>query len=260
MRPQLKWACFALLLCANLKPVLADEFLTLDELSDYTPDPTYDPTQDPLHGFCYGSTPGCYSNGKVTPTNTNPPQIGFTIAPGPQTGNYYVDFLVPINEAGVPGNLSFSFTETQGGASNNQTETATATLVSSTPWSGGSLAGYLGISASPSNPLNAWLPYTQAHGDAGATGYYVYQADLGLTKLQPNTGWASGPLLTLGGAVPTASLIVGFLDTGSSDVATANSSAIFISGSPASAPEPGSFVMLGIAVIGLAGLGRMRKV
>ena len=237
---------------AHADDVSATGFQTLDQLPDYTPDPTYDPTQDPLHGFCYGGSAACYSNGKVTPDPTDPPKFGFTIAPGPQTGNYLVDILVPVNEVVNPATTTFGLNENQGGIWDTSSVAVTAGLYSTNAWTSGNLATYLGFSASPSNPINAWLPYTQAHGDAGATGYYVYVADLGWTTLQPDSGWASGPLMSLQQGLPTASLIVGFLDTWSGDVATANSSALFISGSPSSSsvPEPGLWSMLGLALAG----------
>lgn len=235
--------------------------MTLDQLPDYTPDPTYDPTQDPLHGFCYGASAACHSNGTVTPDPTNPAKFGFTIAPGPQFGNYLVDILVPVNELVNPASTTFGLNENQGGIWDTSSVSVSASLYSTHAWTSGNLATYLGFSASPSNPINAWLPYTQAHGDAGATGYYVYVADLGLTTLQPDSGWASGPLLSLQQGLPTASLIVGFLDTSSGDVATANSSALFMSGSPSSSsvPEPGTLSVMAIALAGLAVGGRVRR-
>src|SRR5258707_4862922 len=59
---------------------------------------------DTLHGFCYGSS-SCSDNGTNTPTSTNPPQFGFNVAPGPQTGDYFVDFLIQDNAA-KPGSIT----------------------------------------------------------------------------------------------------------------------------------------------------------
>src|SRR5215472_14510661 len=43
--------------------------------------------QDPLHGYCAG-VGQCVDNGTNSPTSTNPPSnFGFTISPGPQTGD-----------------------------------------------------------------------------------------------------------------------------------------------------------------------------
>src|SRR5579872_2419759 len=120
MNRLLKLACGALVVSASLHLAHADEiastdFVTLDQLPDYTPDPTYDPTQDPLHGFCYGASAACHSNGTVTPDPTNPAKFGFTIAPGPQFGNYLVDILVPVNELVNPASTTFGLNENQGG-------------------------------------------------------------------------------------------------------------------------------------------------
>jgi hypothetical protein len=255
-----KLGCCALVWSASLHFARADDITTVDQLPDYTVDPTYDPSQDPLHGFCYGTAPACYDNGAVTPDPIDPPKFGFTISPGPQYGNYLVDLLVPVNEVVNPASLTFGLNENQGGISDTSTVTVTAGLYSTQAWSSGSLASYLGFSASPRNPISAWLPYTQANGDPGATGYYVYVADIGWTTLQPDSGWASGPLLSLQQGLPTASLIVGFLDTSKGDVATANSSALFIGGSPPPVPEPGGSSAFCMTLAGLAaGVWAKRK-
>ena len=235
--------CFVLALACGLSVhcLRADEVLTLDQLSDYTPDPTYDATQDPLHGFCYGT--GC-SNG-----------MGFTISPGPQTGTFFVDLLIPNNDLFT---VNFDITGTLGGANNNSSISGSPVLVSSTSWTSGTLSSYLGISASPTNPLSAWLPYTQAYGDAGATGYYVYSFDMGTNTLQPNGNWAAGPLLNIG-PLPTGSLIVGFLDPPNTDVATANSGAILVSGSSSPVPEPASLATWLAGLVALAGIKLMRR-
>ena len=222
---------------------------------------------DALHGFCWGAST-CSDNGHVTPTNTNPPNFGFTASSGPETGDFLVKVLVPNNETAS----GFTITGTQGGTTNTSAISATAALVSSTPWTGGKLDTYLGISASPTNPIGAFLPCSQnpsscgvsgGKPDAGATGYFVYEADLGQTQLQGNSNSAAGPLLNILPALPMNSLIVGFLNVGTSAspdwVATSNSGAIFESGTPTTAvPEPMSLALMGLGMIGLAG-GAMRR-
>jgi hypothetical protein len=222
---------------------------------------------DTLHGFCYGATPACSDNGTVTPTSTNPPNFGFTISPGPQTGDYRIDVLVPNNEVAS----TFAITGTQGGVTNTSPIVGSATLFSATAWTSGQLDAYLGISASPTNPIGAFLPCSQnpascgvtGTADPGATGYFVYQADLGQNRLQGNSSALSGPLLNITG-LPLNSLIVGFLNEGTVGApnwgATANSGAIFESKAPPVAPEPASVLTLGSGLVGLSLLvRRLRK-
>ena len=128
-------------------------------------------TTDPLHGYCAGAGQ-CIDNGTNSPTTNNPPvNFGFTISPGPQTGTLLLDVLEPNNEAHP---ASFAITGSNSG---------TASLFSATPWTSGQLDAYLGISASPTNPIGAYLPSTQAL-DPGATGFFVYQVSFANVTLQ----------------------------------------------------------------------------
>ena len=228
---------------------------------------TIDPTlDDPLHGYC---SVGCVDNGTNSPTTQNPISgFGFTISPGPQTGNLTVDVLVPDNLVSMPSSLSFAITGTL---------TGTANLFSATAWTSGFLASYLGLNASPANPIGAYLPSTQAL-DLGATGFYVYQVDLGHITLEAASDPNISPLEDIG-ALPLASYIVGFLTTSKTTcdkkhptictttyptIATANSGAIFETGFPpnhggGNTPLPGALLLMGTVLAGAAGLGGWRK-
>jgi hypothetical protein len=215
------------------------------------------PLDDPLHGYCSG-TGQCIDNGTNSPTTNNPPtNFGFTVSPGPAPGDLLIDILVPNNEITNPSLTSYALTGTL---------TGTATLVSTTAWTSGDLDQYLGISASPNNPIGAYLPSTQdSRLDPGATGFYVFQVDLGNTTLQDASNPNSTPLESLGSqTLPLASYITAFLNEGGKTgwVATANSGAIFeespgtgvkSTGTPFdTVPEPTSMVLLGTGVAAAA--------
>jgi hypothetical protein len=140
------------------------------------------------------------------------------------------------------------------------TLSGTATLFSPTPWSTKDLATYLGISASPSNPIGA---YSQP----GVTSYFVFQVDLGTATLQDASNPNVSPLLKIAEAIPAGSYIVGFLnEPGTGWVATANSGALFFTngglpnGNPnGGTPEPATLTMLGIGIAGMGGFWWRRK-
>ncbi len=225
-----------------------------------------------LHGFCYGSsacadtsTPAIDAANQHTYTLNNPTSFGFYASGGPTTGDFRVDILVPDIAAAPAG---FVISGTQGGVSNNLTiGPVTASLVSATPWSSGSLADYLGNNAKPANPIGA---YTSAMAglSVSATSFWVYSADLGTSTLQSGPNDLKGPLLSVG-KLPIGSYIAGFLDpTGSVQWSgTANSGAIleetapiiFSASSSSSIPEPTSLLVMATGVLGLGAIRRWRR-
>jgi hypothetical protein len=217
---------------------------------------------DPLHGCIIGTN--CGDNGIVTPVNANPlPNFTFTASAGPLTGDFLVEILIP-DDAANAASLSFSISGTSGGAGDNTTIGPVSSALMG-HWTGGNLGDFLGLSASPNNPISAWLPYTQAHGDAGANGFDVYQVDLGVNELQSPSN-PTMPVLTLAGSdLPIASLLTAFLSQGSSYISTANSGAIFEESAPggvgtlnAPVAELYSIVMLGTILLGMGAAMKKR--
>lgn len=209
---------------------------------------------DALHGVCDSPTPACSDNGTVTPVLSNNPTYGFTSSKG-ASGDYVIVTLIPDNIAGAASE-SFSVS---GGA----TSPASASLVSATAWTSGKLDAYLGISASPTNPIGAFLSTTQGL-DSGATGYFVYEANLGTNTLLGASATTATPMLNDGGFfVPNGASIVAFLNEGTTAspdwVATANSGQLSVDGPSPTVPEPASLFLLGTGLLALSLLVRRKE-
>jgi hypothetical protein len=204
-----------------------------------------------LHGFCSLASP-CIDNNTNSPTSVNPPQFAFSASPGPATGNLLIDILVP-NTITLP--ASYTFTGNLSG---------TATLFSSTAWTTGNLATYLGLPAgpppvTPANPIGAYLPATLGY-QPTATGFFVFQASVSNATLLATSGIGQpgqdAYLSTLGQNLALGSYIVGFItqDGGQTYGATANSAAILETGGVTPVPEPATWAMMlvGFGATGLA--------
>lgn len=205
-----------------------------------------------LHGFC-STTSACSDNGNNTPTSVNPPVFGFSAGGHDETGTVWIDILVPDNIAN-PSSLSFTLSGTLVGSN-----TYTASLFDAngaqpgTPaWTSGQLDTYLGISASPTNSIGSF------NTTSSYNGFYVYRADIGSVTLPSNSDASNSSLLQLSQGLASGSYIVAFLDQGGSYGATANSGAIFETGTPPpSVPEPATWAMM-LVGFGAAGCAMRR--
>jgi hypothetical protein len=194
---------------------------------------------DPLHG-CQSATTcteATIGGTKVTPIASNPPVgWGFSISPGPQSGTLFLEFLIPNNDP-------------HGSVTVTGSASLTTSLVSTTAWTSGDLTTYLGISASPPNPLSSWLPATQTV-DAGATGYFVQQGIINTITIPGNPPPALTDVFNAS-ALPQGSLIVAFLETSPGTfVSTAQSGGLFVT--TGAVPEPSTWAMM---LLGFVGLG-----
>jgi hypothetical protein len=200
-----------------------------------------------LHGFCLNKA--CTDNGTNTPTNIDPPVFGFNASGQASTGDVTLAILAPDNLMNLP--TSYSITGYNG---DNYLggNTDKANLFSSTPWTSGKLAAYLGLpkDTTPDNPIGAYtLPM-------GATGFDVYYVDLGTLKLPGS--YDKADLLTTQ-SLDVGTYIVAFISVNGEYGATANSGAILEKGVNAQVPEPTSWALMTMGVGGLGASLRSRR-
>jgi hypothetical protein len=186
---------------------------------------------DPLHGHC---SAGCIDNGTNTPIIGPTNGFYFQASPGPQTGLMLVDVLVPDNVSTAGLHIVVAIISGGGGVGSTEGH-----LVSGGDWTSGALGAYFLATGgsyatpniSPANPIDAFLPSTQAL-DPGATGFHVYEALLGSdpkTLAQEGSPPVPGLIFNISGsALPLGSYVLANLvQSDGKTIATANSAALF---------------------------------
>jgi hypothetical protein len=160
----------------------------------------------PLHGYCVGTA--CPDNGTNSPTSLNPPVFAFSTSGQDATGDFLVGILVPSND---PAPATFTILD-----HNNNAITFTAFLLSTTPWTSGELGGYMtaqgstDITGGNGHTIGSYLPATQGL-DPGASGFWVYVADLHTQTLESQADVFTGLELELQGQMPLGGYLLGFL-------------------------------------------------
>jgi hypothetical protein len=190
---------------------------------------------DALHGFCTNVT--CNDNGAITPVPTNNPSFGFWDAGGPATGT---DIIVVLSLTNLGSSIALNPTNVAGSP-------ATSATLLGTQWTSGFLDTFLGLGAQPNNPFNNYGGATGL--DPGATGFFVYELNLGTQTVQAQANDLNGPLFSANN-LPLGTFILDFVDP--PGIGTANSAALQV------VPEPGTLALLVAGLLGLAGLARRK--
>ena len=205
----------------------------------------YADTLDPLHGevcatstTCSGAEVGSHTDMPVNST------FGFAISPGSQTGTLLLVVLTPNNDGNVTDTIS----------GNGLAENGVGLGTSRGVWSSGTLAQFLTISADPSNPIGAYLPDAQTLDTSSSfTGFNVYLVGDSADMTLPSEQGTLPDEFKLTSALPEGSFVTGFFDVAGTEVATANSGALFVDAAAVSQTPLPATAPLFIGGIGLLG-------
>ena len=203
-------------------------------------------TIDPLHGFCVD----CTSNGTNLSLNGDG-TFGWLSSPPGLTGTMSIEFLIP-NDTNL---ATFVMPGVSGFAA------GIPALFSSTAWTSSDLTIYLGITASPPNPLSSFLTATNTV-DPAATGYFDFRL-LGIDISKGLLGPGSTPndLFTLSAGLPIGSVITAFVVTcgeACDTTSTAQSESLLVN-APTVVPIPAAMWLFGTGMIGLVTLSRRKR-
>src|SRR6516164_6816890 len=214
---------------------------------------------DTVHGYCLMTT--CNDNNTITPMNDNPPFFSFNYSGNLSNGSGTL-WLIGL----VPDTENSSFALTLGGV-NTTAGSVLGSLYSTTEWNSGKLSDYMTNPSfptfpKPAHPLNAYQSGAMSVGLTVPQGYFVYTFDFGAFTYTAKGKELSDPMFSVsGGKVPQGMLFLEVL-TDSNNVVqidTPNSATLIETSTPPVA-EPGSLLLLGSGVLGVASVLRRKLV
>jgi hypothetical protein len=127
-------------------------------------------------------------------------------------------------------------------------------------WTSGTLEDFLGgthAGVTPGQKIDTWCNNYEP-GCPNPAGFIVYTADLGTDTLYGAASDGSGPQLSIGGNLPTDTIIVAFFTPpNGGTISTANSGALFAAGGRVpTVPEPASVLLFSTLLVGIARIVR----